>query len=113
MGRIFPYCCMALCMLLMPATTWEQTTPSSQSLRLKRALRPWEFLSATGQQSAFLGHEDGKMEAWVYPLKLLRDLHLIFHEEGGHSPGESGEGTCDRQHHDEAPMPWNSCAIFS
>ena len=90
MGRLFLYGCLLLSMLLVPATTWEQTTtPSSQSLRLKRALRPWEFLSATGQQAAFLGHEDGKMEAWVYPLKLLRDLHLIFHEAGRDVPAEA------------------------
>ncbi|HVM75584.1 MAG TPA: amylo-alpha-1,6-glucosidase [Candidatus Saccharimonadales bacterium] len=29
------------------------------------------------------------MEAWVYPLKLLRDLHLVFHEAGRDIPGEA------------------------
>jgi len=76
-------------MLLTPVATWEQTTTSGEALHLSRALRPWEFLSATGQQAAFLGHEDGKMEAWVYPLKLFRDLHLIFHEGKRSVPGEA------------------------
>ena len=87
--RQIAMCCGALLLLIfLPAATSEQTLPESQSLYLTRALRPWEFLSATGQQAAFLGHEDGKMEAWVYPLKLLRDLHLIFHQAGRDVPGE-------------------------
>ena len=89
MRRIISRCCVALPLLLIPATARDQTTPTHESLRLIRPLRPWEFLSATGQQAAFLGHEDGKMEAWVYPLKLLRDLHLIFHETGRDVPGEA------------------------
>jgi glycogen debranching enzyme len=81
---------MLLTMILVaPAVTWEQSAPNTEATRLSRALRPWEFLSATGQQSAFLGREDGKMEAWVYPLKLLRDLHLIFHQAGRDVPGEA------------------------
>lgn len=47
--------------------------------QLSRASRPWEFTGAFGQHSAIFGHEDGRMEAWVYPLKLVRDLHLSFH----------------------------------
>jgi glycogen debranching enzyme len=82
-------CWVLLAMLFVPAVTWEQARPMSDSTHLSRALRPWEFLPATGQQAAFLGHEDGKMEAWVYPLKLLRDLHLIFHEVGRDIPGEA------------------------
>lgn len=89
MGRIFPCCCIFLVTLLMPAVTWEQAPEATDSMRLSRALRPWEFLSATGRQAAFFGHEDGKMEAWVYPLKLLRDLHLIFHEGNRSVPGEA------------------------
>jgi glycogen debranching enzyme len=82
-------CCVWVTMLFTPAVTWEQARPTSESMHLSRALRPSEFLSATGQQVAFLGHEDGKMEVWVYPLKLLRDLHLIFHEVGRDIPGEA------------------------
>jgi glycogen debranching enzyme len=28
------------------------------------------------------GNEAGRFEAWVYPLKILRDFHLIFHLDG-------------------------------
>ena len=89
MQRVYLCCCLILTSLAAPSVTREQAAPARESMRLSRALRPWEFLSATGQESAFLGHEDGKMEAWAYPLKLMRDLHLIFHEGGRDIPGEA------------------------
>jgi glycogen debranching enzyme len=49
---------------------------------LTRAIRPWEFLSAVGTRAGLLGNEAGRMEAWVYPLKIFRDLHLKFHVGG-------------------------------
>jgi len=80
--------CVLIAMLAAPPSMWEQAPATPESIHLSRALRPWEFLSATGQKAAFLGYEDGKMEAWVYPLKLLRDLHLIFHEGNRAIAGE-------------------------
>ncbi|MGB7846804.1 MAG: hypothetical protein WBL63_14405 [Candidatus Acidiferrum sp.] len=68
-----------------------QPLPESgvQSLQLSRPVRSWEFLSATGHRAAFFGNESGRMEAWVYPLKLLRDLHLIFHADNKSLPADS------------------------
>jgi glycogen debranching enzyme len=48
-------------------------------LTLSRTAENWQFLDAVGPHSALLGREDGNFEAWVYPLKLLRDFHLTFH----------------------------------
>ena len=57
----------------------QTSTPIPASgMEQHRAVRPWEFADAVGQQSALLGHEDGSFEAWVYPIKILRDLHLRF-----------------------------------
>jgi glycogen debranching enzyme len=57
-------------------------TPSemAHSLELSRPARPWEFLPVVGTRAALFGNEAGRMEAWVYPLKFLREFHLIFHE---------------------------------
>jgi glycogen debranching enzyme len=52
------------------------------SLELSRAVRPWEFLPVTGTRAGLLGNESGRMEAWVYPLKIFREFHLKFHTEG-------------------------------
>jgi GH15 family glucan-1,4-alpha-glucosidase len=51
-------------------------------VELTRAVRPWEFLSATGMRASLLGNEAGRMEAWVYPLKIFRDFRLRFHVGG-------------------------------
>ncbi len=55
---------------------------SGTSLELSRPIRSWEFLSAVGTRAAVFGNEQGNLEAWVYPLKILRDFHLRFHVDG-------------------------------
>jgi glycogen debranching enzyme len=35
------------------------------------------------------GNEAGTFEAWVYPLKILRNFHLVFHVEGRALPADS------------------------
>src|SRR5713101_6394083 len=61
----------------------------SRSLELSRPVRPWEFLSAVGTRAGLFGNEAGRMEEWVYPLKLLRDFRLQFHTEGRVLPAET------------------------
>jgi GH15 family glucan-1,4-alpha-glucosidase len=63
--------------------------PVSQKLELSRAVRPWEFLPITGTKAGLLGFESGRMEAWVYPLKIFREFHLKFHSEGKVVPAEA------------------------
>src|SRR6267378_3231136 len=60
----------------------QQAPEKPRDLELSRAVRPWEFLPVTGTRAGLLGNESGRMEAWVYPLKIFRDFHLKFHTEG-------------------------------
>ncbi|HKT47118.1 MAG TPA: hypothetical protein VJP87_06295 [Candidatus Acidoferrales bacterium] len=46
-------------------------------------------MAATGTRAALLGNEAGRLEAWVYPLKLFRDFHLTFLTENRALPAES------------------------
>jgi len=62
---------------------------ASKTLELSRAVRPWEFLPITGTKAGLLGFESGRMEAWVYPLKIFREFHLRFHTEGRVLPAEA------------------------
>jgi len=71
--------------LVVPGGAQEQT----RSLELSRAARPWEFLCAVGTRAGLFGNEAGRMEAWVYPLKLLRNFELRFHVEGRALPAET------------------------
>jgi glycogen debranching enzyme len=94
------YLALALTSALIPWFTVATPAPSgnqaaraaekqSRSLELSRPVRPWEFLSAVGTRAGLLGNEAGRMEAWVYPLKLLRDFRLQFHTEGRVFPAET------------------------
>src|ERR1700694_4883033 len=47
-------------------------------LELSRPVRSWEFLPVVGERAGLFGNEAGQFEAWVYPLKILRDFHLTF-----------------------------------
>jgi glycogen debranching enzyme len=58
------------------------TADLAKPIELTRAVRPWEFLSTLGTRAGLLGNESGRMEAWVYPLKIFRDFHLKFHVDG-------------------------------
>src|ERR1700728_1419774 len=60
-----------------------------QSLELSRPIRSWEFVSAVGKQAALFGNEQGRLEAWVYPLKICSDFHLKFHLGGVVIPAET------------------------
>ncbi|MBV8892558.1 MAG: hypothetical protein JO266_11410 [Acidobacteria bacterium] len=62
---------------------------SDTSLELSRPIRSWEFLPTVGTRAALFGDESGRFEAWVYPLKILGDFHLIFHADGRALPAES------------------------
>jgi glycogen debranching enzyme len=74
---------------LMAMTSAVRAQEPSHSLELSRAVRPWEFLPVTGMRAGLLGDESGRMEAWVYPLKILREFHLKFDTEGRVVPAEA------------------------
>src|SRR5258708_37461343 len=59
------------------------------ALEISRPARPWEFLDVTGPRAALLGREDGTLEAYVWPLKIVKNLRLRF-RAGEHSiPGDT------------------------
>jgi GH15 family glucan-1,4-alpha-glucosidase len=59
------------------------------SLELSRPIRSWEFVSAVGTRAGIFGNEQGTLEAWVYPLKILDAFHLRFHVDGTIVPAET------------------------
>ncbi len=67
----------------------ESPGQPARPIELSRTDRPWEFLSAVGMRGGLFGNEAGQFEAWVYPLKILRDFHLRFHVEGRVIPAET------------------------
>jgi glycogen debranching enzyme len=72
----------ALLAVCVPRGWSQERKETPHTLELSRAVRPWEFLPITGTRAGLLGNESGRMEAWVYPLKIFREFHLKFHTEG-------------------------------
>jgi hypothetical protein len=77
----------SLFVVLLLATFLVAQQP--QSLELSRPVRTWEFMGSFGQRAGIFGTEDGNFEAWVYPVKLLRNFHLTFHVQGRAIPAAS------------------------
>ncbi len=84
------FCVVAIAAFMIFAASLpaQEAPPASRRLELSRPIRPWEFLPVTGTRAALFGNESGQMEAWIYPLKLLRDFRLIFHEGDHAIPAE-------------------------
>jgi len=61
----------------------------SLGLELSRPVRSWEFLPTVGTKAALFGRESGQFEAWVYPLKILRNFHVLIHTGGRVIPAET------------------------
>ncbi len=78
-----------LVLLLLPAVECFAAEHPSPAMELSRPARALEFLPVVGTRAALFGNEAGEMEAWVYPLKILRGLHLTFHVNGQALPAES------------------------
>src|SRR5256886_9469026 len=72
--------------LSLSAASAEQ---KPQRLELSRPVRSWEFLPVVGERAGLFGNEAGQFEAWVYPLKILRDFHLTFLVGGRALPGDT------------------------
>jgi glycogen debranching enzyme len=72
-----------------PSARSQQQKEGPPSMELSRTIRPWEFLPVTGTRAALFGDESGKMEAWVYPLKIFREFHLNFLSEGRVLPADT------------------------
>src|SRR5262245_53446484 len=75
--------------VLSVAARSQESSASTKSLAITRSARPWEFLASVGKKASLLGNESGIVEAWVYPLKILRDLRLTVHTGGREIPAES------------------------
>src|SRR5262249_10562726 len=95
MRKALASCCSLVSVLLLTLVSFSGTASaqnsaslSAENLELKRPVRSWEFVDATGSKAALLGNETGLLEAWVYPLKLFRNFTLRFHVNDQVLPAE-------------------------
>src|SRR5258708_24841210 len=71
------------------ASAQSAATSRQRGLLIERPARTWEFLCAVGKKAGVFGNESGRVEAWVYPLKVLRDFHVTVHHDGKEIPAET------------------------
>jgi hypothetical protein len=57
----------------------------------RSAAVPGKYFDVTGHRSAVLGRQNGRFEAWLYPIKLLHDFHLEFRPQGVLEPEEGDD----------------------
>src|SRR6266699_4318651 len=82
----FHFISVALLVLFLSPALAEQ---KPHVLELSRPVRSLEFLPVVGERAGLFGNEAGQFEAWVYPLKILRDFHLTFLVGGRALPGDT------------------------
>ncbi len=70
-----------------------QTLPLPERLALapplpviRKPVQPRHFLESVGRRGAMLGTEDGVFEAWLNPVKVLRDFRLSLYFDGALEP---------------------------
>jgi hypothetical protein len=58
---------------------------------IDKPVQPTHFLESVGHRAAILGVEDGTFEAWINPIKLLRDFRLSVYFDGALEPVDLAE----------------------
>jgi hypothetical protein len=53
---------------------------------IKKGVEPRKFIESVGRRSFILGREDGTFEAWINPVKILRDFRLSIFFDGALDP---------------------------
>jgi glycogen debranching enzyme len=82
-------CILGACVAAVCLPCLQSQAQTMQSLELTRTIRTWEFLPVVGTRAGLFGNESGRVEAWVYPLKIFREFHLTFHVGDRALPAES------------------------
>ncbi len=68
-------------LLLFAAATLPDASPA-----IHKPAQPSKFIESVGPYSAMLGREDGTFEAWLNPIKLVRDFRLGVYFDGALEP---------------------------
>ncbi len=74
-----------LCSSLLSAQTVPHPLPAS-GLEWRQPAMPLQYWDATSRRAAAFGRQDGKFEAWVWPIKVLHGFRLEFRQEGMPEP---------------------------
>ena len=88
-GRVGLFILVALCCTAGPLPPRFPLTSAGPVIR--KPVQPLHFLESLGRRGAILGGEDGAFEAWLNPIKVLRDFRLSVYFDGALEPVELGQ----------------------
>jgi hypothetical protein len=69
----------------------SQALPAPPPPVIRKPAQPGHFLESVGRRGAILGTEAGSFEAWLNPVKLLRDFRLSVYFDGAIEPVDLAE----------------------
>jgi hypothetical protein len=78
-----------ICLVVAISFGLRRASAQSSPLELSRYVRAHEFLPVVGTRAALFGNETGNFEAWVYPLKLVRNFRFNVLTEGHIVPSDT------------------------
>jgi hypothetical protein len=76
-------CCQAVC-------AQAPLLPAAAGPVIRKPAQPSHFLESVGRRAAILGNESGTFEAWLNPVKVLRDFRLSVYFDGALEPVDLG-----------------------
>jgi hypothetical protein len=51
-------------------------------IQFSQAVRRGKYIESAGRSAVLMGREEGMFESWVYPMKVVHDLRLVFNVDG-------------------------------
>ncbi len=78
------FCCHAL-------SAQPRHLPAAPEPVIRKPAQPQHFLESVGRRGAMLGNESGSFEAWLNPVKVLRDFRLSVYFDGALEPVDLAE----------------------
>jgi glycogen debranching enzyme len=60
----------------------ENFTPAQNTLRIRQHAEPAKPFTVAGECGSFVGQQDGRFEAWIFPVKILSHMQIEAQVEG-------------------------------
>jgi hypothetical protein len=70
----------------LPILFFLAALAAAAQIAVQKPAQPGKFIEAVGRRAALLGREDGRFEAWVFPIKVLRDFQLSAYVDNALEP---------------------------
>ncbi len=60
----------------------KKFTIADNTIQISQPVRHGKYIESAGRRAALMGREEGLFESWVYPMKIVHNLRLVFSVDG-------------------------------